>query len=146
MEPFDWKAFQEHMNLSDEEIEAWRADPVKSESALRMHSSGVRRKWLIVEVVKSQRCGNGLKVGDRLYFEAIAKLDPVRSSRWCGHNMMFLPMVQDICHNLLIRGRDPSEGFFPNHFSCIDTTSKYGWGYVENKIYVVDADDLDKIG
>ena len=72
---------------SDEELDAWRKDPVKSEGAIRMHSSGIRRKWLIVEVVKSHGCGNGLKVGDRLCFEAIARLDPGRSSRWCGIGM-----------------------------------------------------------
>jgi hypothetical protein len=58
--------------------------------------------------------------------------------------MSFLPLIQDACHNLVMQGKDPNT-LFPNHYSCVDTTNKYGWGYVENKAYVVDEDDLDKI-
>ena len=141
---FDWKGFQKHMNFTDEELKAWMDDPAKFEGAQKMCSPEMQRKWLIVEVVKSHGCANGLKVGDRLYFKGIGNLDPERSSHWCGHNMSFLPLIQDACHNLVMQGKDPNT-MFPNHYSCVDTTPKYGWGYVESKAYVVDEDDLDKI-
>jgi len=143
-EPFDWKGFQKHMNFTDEDLKAWMDDPAKFAGAKKMCSPEMQRKWLIVEVVKSHGCANGLKVGDRLYFKGIGNLDPERSSHWCEHNFSFIPLAADACHNLVMQGKDPNT-LFPNHFSCVDTTPKYGWGYVENKVYVVDEDDLDKI-
>ena len=142
---FDWKGSQKHMNFTDEELKAWMDDPAKFQGAQKMCSPEMQKKWLIVEVVKSHGCANGLKVGDRLYFKGIGNLDPKRSSHWCGHNMSHLPLIQDACHNLVMQGKDPNKEMFPNHFSCVDTTAKYGWGYVENKAYVVEEEDLDKI-
>jgi len=141
---FDWKGFQKHMGFSDEELKAWMDDPAKNIGAQKMCDPSMQRKWLIVEVVKSHGCANGLKPGDRLYFKGIGNLDPKRSGNGCGHNMSFLPLVQDACHNLVMQGKDPNT-IFPNYFSCVDTTAKYGWGYCESKAYVVDEDDLDKI-
>ena len=141
---FDWKGFGKHMNLTDEELKAWMDDPAKFKGAQLMCSPEMQRKWLIVEVVKTHACANGLKIGDRLYFKGIGNLDPDRSSHWCGHNMCFLPVIQDMMHNLVMQGKDPNT-VFPNHFSCVDTTNKYGWGYVESKCYVVEEEDLDKI-
>jgi len=144
-ELFDWEAFKEHMGFSDEELRQWISDPKRAEATKKMCSPEMQRKWLIVEVVKSHGCANGLKPGDRLYFKGIGNLDPKRSSNWCGHNLLFLPLVQDAIHNALMQGKDPNEFLYPNHFSCVDTTLKYGWGYVESKVYVVDEEDLDKI-
>ena len=143
-EKFDWKGFQKHMNFSDEELKAWMDDPAKNIGIQKMCSQEIQKLWMIVEVVKSHGCANGLKVGDHLYFKGLGNLDPKRSSHWCGHNFMHIPVFQDTCHNLIMQGRDPNN-LFPTHFSCVDTTCKYGWGYVENKAYVVDEDDLDKI-
>lgn len=144
-EEFDWKGFQKHMNMTDEELEAWMKDPAKNEGIRKMCSEKMQKKWLIVEVVKTHCCANGLQVGDRLYFKGMGNLDPERSSHWCGHNMMHLPLIQDACHNLVMQGKDPNEELFPNHFSCVDTDCKYGWGHVVTKSYVVEEDDLDKL-
>ena len=54
---------------------------------------------------------------------------------------MYIPVFQDTAHNMLMQGKDPNE-LYPDTFSCVDTTCKYGWGYVENKCYVIDEDDL----
>jgi len=143
-EEFDWKALQKHMNFTDEELEAWKNNPAKNIGIQKMCSQEVQKKWMIVEVVKSHGCANGLKPGDRLYFKGLGNLDPQRSSHWCGHNLMHIPVFQDTAHNLLMQGKDPND-LFPTHFSCVDTDCKYGWGYVENKAYIVEEEDLDKL-
>ncbi|MEM4474300.1 MAG: hypothetical protein QXY75_04935 [Candidatus Bathyarchaeia archaeon] len=147
-EPFDWEAFKRHMNFTDEDLKEWMSDPKRVEATKIMCSPKMQRTWLIVEVVKSKGCANGLKPGDRLYFKGIGNLDPTRSSNWCGHCMMFLPLIQDAIHNLIMQGKEPkeiNEILYPNYFSCVDTTYKYGWGYVECRAFVVDEDDLDKV-
>ena len=143
-EPFDWKAFQKHMNFSDEELEAWKNNPQKAIPTEMMCSPEVQGKYLIVEVVKSHGCANGMKPGDRLVFKGMGNLVPERSSNWCGHNLGRIMMFQDACHNFYFQGKDPND-IYPKYFSCVDTTMKYGWGYVENKVYVVDEDDLDRL-
>jgi hypothetical protein len=143
-EEFDWKGFQKHMGFSDEELKAWKNNPAKNIGIQKMCSEEVQNKWMIVEVIKSHGCANGLQPGDKLYFKGLGNLDPQRSAHWCGHNFMHIPVFQDTAHNLLMQGKDPND-LYPNVFSCVDTTCKYGWGYVENKAYIVDEKDLDKL-
>ena len=118
-QPFDWKRFQKHMGLSDEELKAWMDNPAKSALTQKFCSPEAQRKWMIVEVVKSHACANELKPGDRLYFQGMGNLDPERSSHWCGHNLSYIPVLQDACHNMVTQGKDPDE-LYPNYFSCPD--------------------------
>jgi hypothetical protein len=143
-EPFDWKEFQKHMGWSDEEVAAAMKDPKKSKYCPIMCRPETQTKWLIAEVVESHACGNGLKVGDRLYFEGFGNLNPERSSHWCPGLMPGLLALGDAAINLYFQGKDLNK-LYPKHFSCYDAGSKYGWGQVVVKVYVVDRSDLDKL-
>lgn len=140
-ETFDWEGFKTWMQFSDEELEVWKSDPVRLMGTLHMFSNGIVGKWLVVEVVKSHGCGNGHRVGDRLWWKACGHLVTELSDDWCGHNLSYMGLMQDAVHNLVMQGTDPS-ALYPDHFSCVDTTCKYGWGYVESKVFVVDEADM----
>lgn len=143
-EEFDWEGFKTHMSFDDADLEEWKSEPSRYNATFKMFSKDMLNKWMIVEVVKAKGCGNGLKVRDRLYFKGMGHLVPELSDGWCGHNLNCIPVLQDMCHNLFIQGKDPNE-VFPDHFSCVDTTCKYGWGYVESRVYIVDEEDLDRL-
>lgn len=143
-EEIDWAKFQKHMDLSDEELEVWKTDPKKKVTGPQMCAWETQRNWLIIEVVYSHGCGNGLRVGDRLCFEGMGCLDPTRSSRWCPHAMGWISGWTDGMHNLVFNGIDPAK-FYPQTFSCGDSTQKYGWGQVIFKAYVVTREELDKL-
>jgi uncharacterized repeat protein (TIGR04076 family) len=139
-ETFDWKGFQTHMGYTDEELEAYKKHPKKAKFAPIMCQPKIQKSTLIIEVVKSRGCANGLKVGDRLYFEGCGLLDLKRSSRWCGHAMGHCMAFSNVAHNLLIHGKDPNSMYY-NHFPCGDAGIKHGWGHVVFKAYVVDESE-----
>jgi len=137
-EKFEWKAFQEHMGYSDEELEAFKKDPKKSKFAPIMASPDILNKTLVVEVVESKGCAQGMKPGDRLYLkEGCSMLDPERSDPWCGHAMHALYSFTACCHSLMQNGIDPNTMHW-EAFSCPDAGPKYGWGQVKMKCYVID--------
>jgi uncharacterized repeat protein (TIGR04076 family) len=136
-EAFDWKEFQKHMGFSDEETEQWKNHPKKGIYVSRMCTPSIQKSTLIIEVVESHGCANGMKVGDRLYFEGCGLLDTKRSSRWCGHALGMCMPFSNIAHNLIMHGKDPNAMIY-NTFPCGDSGSKYGWGQVKMKAYVVD--------
>ena len=138
---FDWEGFQDWMGFSDEEIAVWKADPKRMMATPHLFSIGLTDKWMCFEVVKSHGCGNGHRVGDRLWWRAIGHLVTELSDGWCGHNLSYAGLMQDAAHNLIMQGKTGNE-LFPDHFSCVDTTCKYGWGYVECKVFIVDDKDL----
>jgi len=142
-EPFDWEGFQRWMGFDDAELAAWQADPQKMGATAHMFSNGITDKWLCFEVVKSHGCGNGHRVGDRLWWRACGHLVTELSDGWCGHNMSYVGLMQDATHNLIMQGKTGNE-LYPDHFSCVDTTCKYGWGYVETKVFLVEDKDLGK--
>jgi len=145
LEDFDWKMFQKHMNLTDEELETyWKNDPIKRISGPMMGSWEMQNNWLIIEVIYSKCCGNGLKVGDRLYWEGLGNLDTTRSSRWCMGALQWMGGWIDGIQNAIMNGLDPND-FFPDTFSCPDTGSRCGWGQVVCRAYVVTRDQLDKL-
>ena len=90
-----------------------------------------------MEVVDAQSCPEGMKPGDKLYFTGMSMLDPTRSSRWCAYALTYAITLAFACHNLALQGLDP-DGLYGNHFSCWDCGTKYGWGSIVMKAYVID--------
>jgi len=145
-EPFDWKAFQKHMQFTDEELEAFKSHPKKGKSVEYLFNPKFRNKFLVVEVVESKACGNGLRPGDRLYFAVCSSLDTKKGrDRWCSHALARIGLFADTLHNFFMQGLDPKEMYF-DHFTCPDAGAKLGHGLVTFKAYVVDKSDLDKMG
>jgi uncharacterized repeat protein (TIGR04076 family) len=132
-----WKGFQQHMGFSDEELANFRNDPKKAKAAEFIASPKLRNSTLIFEVVESHGCGEGMKVGDKLYFTGCANLDPKRSSNWCAYALSYATTFALVCHSMMIQGLDPNE-MFTQYFSCFDCGTRYGWGLVVMKAYVID--------
>ena len=134
-----WKGLQQHMGYTDEELETFKKCPKRGKWAPHMASPEIQNSTLVIEVVESHGCGNGMKVGDGLYFQGCGLLDPKRSSPWCAHAFHGVSVFSNICHNLILHGIDPND-MYADHFSCLDCGTKYGWGLVIMKAYVIKED------
>ena len=131
-----WKGLQKHMGYSDEELAAVRNHPKKGKN-LPLMSRVIQNKTLVIEVVESHGCAQGMKVGDCLYFTECGRLDPKRCSPWCSHAIDSVMGISNMCHTLLLNGLDPNDMYY-DHFSCSDCGPKYGWGQVVMKAHVID--------
>lgn len=132
-----WNGLQQHMGFSDEEMEQFKKHPKKSKWAQPMASPAIQDSTLVFEVVDSHGCANGMKVGDKLYFNTgCGILDLKRSSPWCVHAFVHVSSYANICHNLILHGIDPND-MYADHFGCADCGSKFGWGQVIMKAYVI---------
>ena len=134
-----WKGFQQHMGYTDEEMEHFRNNPKKVNMVPVMASPKVRNSTLVFEVVKSHGCAEGMKVGDKLYFTGCGLLDLKRSSPWCAGALSHIAVFAYLCRSMILHGIDPNE-MYPDHFSCLDCGSEYGWGHVITKAYVLEED------
>jgi len=132
-----WKGFQQHMGYSDAEMEQFKKDPKKIRTAPLMVSPKMRNSTMVIEVVESHGCAEGMKVGDKLYFTGIAHLDSKRSSDWCAYALSQATTFAYCCHNMILQDIDPNE-MYSQYFACFDCGSKYGWGHVVMKAYVID--------
>ena len=131
-----WKELQQHMDYTDEELAHFMKDPKRGKWAPYMGSPEIRNSTLIIEVVESHGCANGMKPGDRLYFLGCGLLDTKRSSFWCASAINVVNVFSNVCHNLLLHGIDPND-MYSDHFSCVDCGTKYGWGQVIMKAFVI---------
>jgi hypothetical protein len=129
--PFNWAAFQKTLGYTDEELEIFRADPRRSNSARRLFSKEILDYDLVVEVVESRGCSCRLAPGDRLVFGCLSKLDPARSSpNWCAHALGPIPQLASMAQDRFVSGL-PVDGMVYSHFSCGDTGVRHGgWGQV----------------
>lgn len=133
-----WKGIQQHLGLTDEEFAEWRKDPKRRRYAPLMGAPEIQNKTLVIEVVDSHGCMAGMKVGDKLYFtQACGRYDAKRSSPWCSYALTHLMGITNSFHVLYFAGKDPNSTYW-DHFSCADCGSKYGWGQVIMKSYVID--------
>lgn len=132
-----WKGFKEHMGYTDEELEHFMKDPKKVNIAPLMASPKMRNSTMVIEVVDSHGCAEGVKVGDKLYFTGIANLDTQRSSRWCAYALSHITIFANLFHNMILKGLNPNE-VYSQYFSCYDCGSDKGWGQVVMKAYVID--------
>ena len=134
-----WKGFQEHNDLSDEEIEIFKNDPKRSHFVPKMADPDFQDWTMVVEVVSSHACSNGMKVGDKLYFKAAGGiLDMERSCKngWCAHAFNCISGYVNIIHNLLHAGvEDPNVFIYGPHFGCVDVGTEHGWGQVVMKVW-----------
>jgi uncharacterized repeat protein (TIGR04076 family) len=131
------KVLQQHMGYTEEELEHVLENPKFVHTFQTMPTPEVRNSTLVLEVVKSHGCSEGMKVGDKLYFTGLALLDPKRSSPWCAYALSHATTLTFSCHNLILQGIDPNEGMYSNHCNCYDCGSEFGLGQVVMKAYVI---------
>ena len=141
-EPFDWKAFQEHMGYSDQELADLKNNPQKSEYVQKICGSEVQDKYFVVEIVESHGCIAGLQPGDRLYFKGMSVLDTQKSDPWC-------PYIDDINHfisgmrSMVNQGLDPNK-LYVNYSGCMDVGPENGLGRIVYKCFTINEDELDR--
>jgi len=142
-ENFDWKEFQKQTGIQDAELEIIKSDPRRAKVAERtLGSPEFQKKYLIIEVVKSDGCAAGLKVGDSLYFKGCSVLDLEKSGPWCNLAFGNFDMLATLCHERWVAGLDLDDLHF-NHIPCVDTGVRGGgWGQVVMKGYVKDESEL----
>ena len=62
-----WKLVQQHLDYTNEEMDLFRSDP-RNEDALSK-TAAMLNKTTVVEVMDSQGCDSGHKIGDKFYFD-----------------------------------------------------------------------------
>ena len=123
-----WKAFQDAMGYDDKEME-YCMNSARAKWAPKMAGSDIQDSTLVIEVIESHGCANGMKVGDKLYFQGCGLLDTKRSDNWCASAFNHVSKVSNVCHNLILHGIDPND-MYNDCQSCSDCGTKYGWGNV----------------
>lgn len=141
-ENFDWKAFQEHMQYTDEEIERIKNDPRRANFVKKICNPEMHKKYLVAEVVESHGCIAGMRPGDRIFFKGLSILDPELSDPWCPYiyNVYWFTFG---ARNFFINGLDPNK-MYVVHSGCMDVGSENGLGRVIYKVFVVDESEVHK--
>ncbi len=134
-----WKKFQEHFELTDEELAIHRANP-KHVKPMEGAPAFVKYK-MVVEVIESHNCGAGHKVGDKFVIDSggCLVLDECPSSnRICVAAVEAMKTVVDRMWQAFY---DDSTDVFQDTVHCSDVgTQKGGWGEVTMRIYAVPKD------
>ena len=138
-----WEGFQAHMGYTDEELEFFKQKPKLPKIVPKMLNPKLRNSTLIIEVIKSHGCSEGMKAGDKLYFTGCSLLDTKRSSNWCAYAMFMAGQYAALCQNMIIQGLDPNDKYEEN-FGCMDCGLEYGWGMIVMTAYVIDESDRNK--
>ena len=130
-----WRRFQKHMGYTDQEMEIFRSDPEKVKMVTETPEF-VKCK-VIAEVIESQGCHAGHKVGDRFVMTAggqlIAEESPKRMCMFAlGPVSNNLPAI----YERLITKSDPN--FERSQIvQCTDVgLDKGGWGKILMKVYL----------
>ena len=141
-EEFNWKAFQKHNKLTDEELEVFRGDPKRNRVARKLFTEDIKKKLLVFEVTHSHGCSCGMKPGDRLVFKNMTILDPTRSSPWCAQAFVGIEAFANMAQDRYCSDLDPNDMLW-DMYSCEDVGPMHGgWGRVHIKCYVCDEGDL----
>ncbi len=79
-----WKAFQEHLGYSDEEMRVFREDPRNADVLSKART--LLGKRIVVQVVDSHGCNSHHRVGDKFIFDGAGNL----ITKCWGHVVMEL--------------------------------------------------------
>ena len=130
-----WKAFQEHLNYTDEEMRKFRANPRNADVLAKART--LLGKRIVVEVVESHRCNSRHLVGDKFNFDGagnlITKLGP---KRICVYALSSIAPLIFTANELIYAGIDPNEMRF-KRTGCFDVGVQCGgWGRVVMELRV----------
>jgi len=130
-----WKRFQKHMGYTDAEMEIFRSDPAKVKMVTG--TADFVKGRVIAEVIESQGCHAGHRVGDRFVMTAGGQL----ITGECPKKICMFALGP-VSHSLpavferLVSKSDPNHERF-NIVQCTDVgLDKGGWGKVLMKVYV----------
>lgn len=126
---------KEHLGYTDEEMELFTKNPVNEEILTK--SMKLLNKTIVIEVVESQGCNSGHKVGDKFYFDGFGNLlTKLCPSKICLYALSAVEHLVFAANELFLAGVEPNEMRF-KRAGCIDIGLKCGgWGKVIMEIRV----------
>jgi uncharacterized repeat protein (TIGR04076 family) len=139
-----WKGVQQHLGYNDEEMKQFREDP-RNEDVLSK-TAVMLNKTIVAEIIESNGCDSGHKVGDKIYFDGrgISLLTKLGPSRICIFALHSIALAMPALAELLYAGMNPNEMRF-KRFGCPDVGIKCGgWGHIVMELSVEDRDKLSK--
>ncbi len=133
-----WRAMQQHLGYSDEELEVFKGDPRNQKVMAR--AADLLGKTVIFEVVESHGCNIQHKVGDRFLFAAegfmLAHKGP---KKVCPYLMPAMARLMWVIQERIYEGLDPRPFFYRAH--CEDVgIGCGGWGQVTIEAKIVDRE------
>ncbi len=130
-----WRRFQKHMGYSDEEMKIFRSDPEKVKMVTETPDFIKRR--VVAEVIESEGCHAGHRVGDRFVMTAGGQLITENCpKRMCMFALGPVSHTLPAIYERLITKSDPKRERF-NLVQCTDIgLDKGGWGKILMKVYV----------
>ena len=139
-----WKGVQQHLGYNDEEMKQFRENP-RNEDALSK-TAVMLNKTIVAEIIESQGCDSGHKVGDKIYFDGrgVSLLTKLGPSRICIFALHSVALAMPALAELLYAGINPNEMRF-KRFGCPDVGVKCGgWGHIVMELSIEDRDKLSK--
>ncbi len=132
-----WRRVQKHLGYTEAELEQFKSDPVNEDIISK--SIDLQRKYIILEVIESQGCNSGYKVGDRFYFDGVGNLlTELCPPKVCGYSLNSALMLVYAANEMLFAGVDPN-GMRFKRASCFDVGLDCGgWGRVVLELKVED--------
>jgi uncharacterized repeat protein (TIGR04076 family) len=134
-----WELFQKHMGYTDEQMEVFRSDPVKVQMVTETPDF-VRCK-VVVEVVESENCHAGHKVGDKFVMTAGGVLIGEECpNRMCMFALGPVANILPGIYERLLSKSDP-DCKRSDVVQCSDVgLDKGGWGKVLMKVSIEKPD------
>lgn len=123
-----WKALQQHLGYSDEELAIFKKDPRWHKVLSR--GGDMAKKTVVFEVVESHGCNIKHGIGDKFYFSAIGYMLAHKGPKnVCPYILPGMARIMTLVQDRLYEGIDPTPLF--NRASCDDIGIKCGgWGRV----------------
>ncbi|MBW1682453.1 MAG: hypothetical protein JRF59_13795 [Deltaproteobacteria bacterium] len=130
-----WKAFQQHMGYTDEELALFRANP--RNTRLVEETPEFMKYKIIAEVIESHGCHSLHRVGDRIVMNGNGQLIRDECPEVvCIWALQPLAGIVGIIFERFAEHLDPNQMLF-NRVHCHDVGLRCGgWGQILMKVYV----------
>lgn len=135
-----WQYLQLHLGFDEEQMKVFRDEPRNGEIVRR--GMQVRNREVVFEVIESQGCYSGHKVGDQIVFDPFGNLITGRCpERVCVHAIQAGAHALFGAGELMFHGIDPNRMRF-RRFGCLDVGLQCGgWGHVVMELTVREPDN-----
>lgn len=132
-----WKAMQERLGYTDEEMKIFREDPRNEDVVSK--APGLLDKTIVVEVVASHGCNSQHKVGDTFQFDGAGNLLTKHGpKKICVYALSACAPMIFSAGELYLAGVDPNAMRF-RRAGCFDVGVRCGgWGRVVLELSVKD--------
>lgn len=132
-----WKAFQNHLGYTDEEMKLFKANPRNTDVLSK--TPALMNKTIMAEVIESHGCNSQHKVGEKFYFDGAGNLTTkLCPQKICIYALSSIMPLIFTSNELLYAGVDPNEMRF-KRAGCYDAGVQCGgWGRIVMELRVED--------